>query len=278
MLLEVLDEDLLQSVRHALNEDVGSGDITTALIPEGQTAVAEVICREDAILCGMAWFNAVFSELDTAVKIDWLATDGEQITQNQVLCKLRGPAAAILTGERTALNFLQTLSGTATLARQYADAVDDLPVRILDTRKTLPGLRRAQKYAVRTGGCHNHRHGLFDGILIKENHIRAAGSIHQAVTTARASNSQLPVEVEVETLDEVQAAIDAGADSLLLDNFSVDALRAAVDRAAGQTRLEASGNVSLETLHEIAATGVDFISIGALTKNVHAIDLSMIFM
>jgi len=276
MLLEVLDEDLLHTVRHALNEDVGSGDITTALIPSGQTAVAEVISREDAILCGMAWFNAVFSELDTDVTIDWQVKDGERVTQDQVLCKLRGPAAAILTGERTALNFLQTLSGTATLARQYADAVDDLPVRILDTRKTLPGLRRAQKYAVRMGGCHNHRHGLFDGILIKENHIRAAGSIHQAVTTARTSNKQLPVEVEVETLDEVQAAIDAGADSLLLDNFSVDALRAAVDLAAGQTRLEASGNVSLETLHEVAATGVNFISIGALTKNIHAIDLSMI--
>jgi len=277
MLLEVLDEDLLHTVRQALNEDVGSGDVTTALIPEGQTAAAEVICREDALLCGMAWFNAVFSELDTDVKIDWLATDGERVTQDQVLCKLHGPAAAILTGERTALNFLQTLSGTATLARQYADAVDDLPVRILDTRKTLPGLRRAQKYAVRMGGCHNHRHGLFDGILIKENHIRAAGSIHQAVTTARTSNSHLPVEVEVENLDEVQAAIDAGADSLLLDNFSVDALRAAVDLADGQARLEASGNISLETLREIAATGVDFISIGALTKNVHAIDLSMIF-
>jgi nicotinate-nucleotide pyrophosphorylase (carboxylating) len=277
MLLEVLDEDLLQSVRHALNEDIGSGDVTASLIPAGQTAEAEVICREPAILCGMAWFNAVFSELNTDVKTDWLTKDGDHIQQDQVLCKLHGPTAAMLTGERTALNFLQTLSGTATLARQYADAVDGLPVRILDTRKTLPGLRRAQKYAVRMGGCQNHRHGLFDGILIKENHIRAAGSIHQAVTTVRTLNSDLPVEVEVENLDELQAAIDAGADSLLLDNFSVDALRAAVDMAEGQVKLEASGNISLENLLEIATIGVDFISIGTLTKNIHAIDLTMIF-
>ncbi len=277
MLLEVLDEDLLQSVRHALNEDIGNGDVTTSLIAGGQTAEAEVICREEAILCGMAWFNAVFSELDTDVKTNWLTKDGDRLEQGQVLCKLHGPAVALLTGERTALNFLQTLSGTATLARQYADVVDGLPIRILDTRKTLPGLRRAQKYAVRMGGCHNHRHGLFDGILIKENHIRAAGSIRQAVATVRTLNSDLPVEVEVESLDELQVAIDAGADSLLLDNFSVDALRAAVDMAEGQVKLEASGNISLENLLEIATTGVDFISIGALTKNMHAIDLSMIF-
>lgn len=277
MLLEVLDDDLLHSVRQALNEDVGSGDITASLIPQGKTVEARVICREHAVLCGMAWFSAVFSELDTGVKIHWLAKDGDRLKQNQELCTLNGSAAAILTGERTALNFLQTLSGTATLARQYADVVDGLAVKILDTRKTLPGLRKAQKYAVRTGGCHNHRHGLFDGILIKENHIHAAGSIQQAVTAAQTLNSGLPIEVEVESLDEIRAAIDAGANRLLLDNFSVELLRVAVDIADANVELEASGNISLENLREIAATGIDFISIGALTKNVHAIDLSMIF-
>lgn len=277
MLLEVLDEPLLHTVRSALAEDIGSGDITAALIPPEQTAHATVICREPAVLCGMAWFNAVFAELDTAITIDWKQTDGARLQAGQQLCTLSGPARHILSGERTALNFLQTLSGTATLARHYADAVADLPVRILDTRKTIPGLRLAQKYAVRIGGCHNHRIGLYDGVLIKENHIVAAGSIRDAVLHARRANPDIPIEVEVETTEQIAAAIDAGADRLLLDNFSTAELAAAVQQVYGRVQLEASGGIFLENLRETALTGVDFISIGNLTKHVQAIDLSMRF-
>ena len=277
MLLEVLDEPLLHTVRTALAEDIGSGDITAALIPPEQIAHAVVICREPAVLCGMAWFNAVFAELDTAITIDWQARDGERLEENQPLCTLSGSARHILSGERTALNFLQTLSGTATLARRYADAVSDLPVRILDTRKTIPGLRLAQKYAVRVGGCDNHRIGLYDGILIKENHIAAAGSLHEAVLLARRANPATPVEVEVETTEQITAAIAAGADRLLLDNFSTAALSAAVQQVAGRAQLEASGGITLENLRDTALTGVDFISTGTLTKNLQSIDLSMRF-
>ena len=277
MLLEVLDEPLLHTVRAALAEDIGSGDITAALIPPEQQAHATVICREPAVLCGMAWFNAVFAELDTAISVDWQVQDGAQLQPNQQLCTLSGPARPILTGERTALNFLQTLSGTATLARRYADTVAGLPVRILDTRKTIPGLRLGQKYAVRIGGCVNHRIGLYDGILIKENHIAAAGSIREAVRLARSTSPDIPVEVEVETTEQITAAIDAGADRLLLDNFSPAAMAAAVQQVAGRAELEASGNITLENLRETAMTGVDFISTGTLTKNVQAIDLSMRF-
>ena len=277
MLLEVLDEPLLHSVRTALAEDIGSGDITASLIPPEQTAHATVICRETAVLCGMAWFNAVFAELDTAIRVDWQVQDGEQLQAGQQLCTLSGPARHILTGERTALNFLQTLSGTATLARRYADTVADLPVRILDTRKTIPGLRLAQKYAVRIGGCDNHRIGLYDGILIKENHIAATGSIREAVQMARSTHPDTLVEVEVESVDQVKAAIAAGADRLLLDNFSNSAMTAAVQQVAGRVQLEASGGITLENLRETALTGVDFISTGTLTKNIHAIDLSMRF-
>ena len=277
MLLEVLDEPLLHSVRTALAEDIGSGDITAALIPPEQTAHATVVCRESAVLCGMAWFNAVFAELDTAITIDWQPVDGERLQAGQQLCALSGPARQLLTGERTALNFLQTLSGTATLARRYADAVADLPVRILDTRKTIPGLRLAQKYAVRIGGCDNHRIGLYDGILIKENHIAAAGSLREAVQIARRTAPATLIEVEVETTEQLTAAIDAGADRLLLDNFSTAAMGAAVQLAAGRVQLEASGGITLENLRETALTGVDFISTGTLTKNIQAIDLSMRF-
>ncbi|MDH3901315.1 MAG: carboxylating nicotinate-nucleotide diphosphorylase [Gammaproteobacteria bacterium] len=277
MLLEVLDEDLLQDVRTALSEDIGSGDITAALVPGEETVMATVISRETAVLCGMAWFNAVFAELDTGINVNWQARDGETIRPNQVLCTLAGHAAPILTGERTALNFLQTLSGTATLARHYADAVSGLPVRILDTRKTIPGLRQAQKYAVRTGGCHNHRMGLYDGILIKENHIAAAGSIAAAVAAARATSPGDPVEVEVENPGQLAAALAAGADSLLLDNFSTAQLSEAARQVAGRITLEASGGVTLDNVRDIAQTGVDIISVGALTKNVHAIDISMLF-
>jgi len=277
MLLEVLDTDLLEGVRTALTEDIGSGDITAALVPPQATTTAMVICREPAVICGMAWFNAVFAELDTGITVDWQARDGDRVAPDQHICSVSGPAAPILTGERTALNFLQTLSGTATLARRYADAVSGLAVRILDTRKTLPGLRQAQKYAVRTGGCHNHRHGLYDSILIKENHIATAGSIEQAVHAARAASPGIPVEIEVEDLAQVDAALAAGSDRLLLDNFTASELATAVEQVAGRAQLEASGGIDLDNIRAMAATGVDMISIGALTKNVNAIDFSMLF-
>ena len=277
MLLEVLDEDLLRTVRAALDEDIGSGDITADLIPREQTASATVICRETAVVCGQAWFNAVFAELDSRISISWLVRDGDTVRDNETLCTLSGPARPLLTGERTALNFLQTLSATATRAHRYAETIADLPVRVLDTRKTIPGLRRAQKYAIRVGGCDNHRSGLYDGILIKENHIAAAGSISKAVMNARKANLNVMVEVEVENDDQIQQALAAGADRLLLDNFSLPALTAAVQAVAGRAELEASGGITLENLREVAETGVDFISIGALTKDIHAIDLSMMF-
>jgi nicotinate-nucleotide pyrophosphorylase (carboxylating) len=277
MLLDVLDEDLLHTVRIALAEDIGSGDITAALVPEPRTAEATVISREPAIVCGMAWFNAVFSELDSRVEIDWLVRDGDAVHSNQALCKLSGPARALLSGERTALNFLQTLSATATLSHRYAKTVADLPVRILDTRKTIPGLRNAQKYAVRVGGCDNHRAGLYDGILIKENHIAAAGSIDSAVKQVRADNPGMPVEVEVENGSQLLQALEAGAERLLLDNHSLPELSAAVKTVAGRAGLEASGGVTLDNVREIALTGVDYISTGSLTKDIKAVDLSMIF-
>lgn len=277
MLLETLDKQIHSLARHVLEEDVGSGDITAALIPEATRGKAQIISREAAILCGSAWFDAIFAELDTDVRVSWQAHDGDSLQPGEVICQLEGRARSLLTGERAALNLLQTLSGTATLARRYADAVKGLPVRILDTRKTLPGLRIAQKYAVRTGGCHNHRTGLYDGILIKENHIAAAGSVQAAVEAARRLGTDLPIEIEVEALDQIPEALKAGADILLLDNFDLDQLRTAVTLNRGQARLEASGGVSLDTLREIAATGVDAISVGALTKNVRAVDLSMRF-
>lgn len=277
MLLDVYDEDLLHTVRIALAEDIGSGDITAVLVPEHQTAQATVISRESAIVCGMAWFDAVFSELDSRVEIDWLVRDGDAVHSDQALCKLSGPARALLSGERTALNFLQTLSATATLSHRYAETVADLPVRILDTRKTIPGLRNAQKYAVRIGGCDNHRAGLYDGILIKENHIAAAGSIDSAVKQVRANNPDMPVEVEVENGSQLLQALEAGAERLLLDNHSLPELAAAVKTVAGRAGLEASGGVTLDNVREIALTGVDYISTGSLTKDIKAIDLSMIF-
>lgn len=277
MLLDVLDEDLLHTVRFALAEDIGSGDITAALVPENTSAQATVISRESAIICGMAWFSAVFSELDSRVAINWLVRDGDAVHSNQPLCTLSGPARPLLSGERTALNFLQTLSATATLSHRYAETVADLPVRILDTRKTIPGLRTAQKYAVRIGGCDNHRAGLYDGILIKENHIAAAGSITKAVTQARANNPDMLLEVEIENESQLLQALEAGADRLLLDNHSLPELSAAVKTVNGRARLEASGGVTLENLRETALTGVDYISTGSLTKDIKAIDLSMIF-
>jgi nicotinate-nucleotide pyrophosphorylase (carboxylating) len=277
MRIEVLDQQLLNCVRAALEEDVGSGDVTAALIPATQQARARVITREDAILCGMAWFNAVFAELDSAVTVSWQVRDGAPVSPGTTLCTLAGPARALLTGERTALNFLQTLSATATLARRHADAVAGLPVQVLDTRKTIPGLREAQKYAVRTGGCHNHRSGLYDAFLIKENHIRAAGSIGNAVARARELHPELPLVVEVEHRQQIEEALAAGVERLLLDNFSTGQLREAVTQVAGRARLEASGGVDLTNLRAVAETGVDYISSGSLTKHIRAIDLSMEF-
>jgi nicotinate-nucleotide pyrophosphorylase (carboxylating) len=258
-----------------LSEDLGPGDLTAAIIPAEATATATVLTREPMVLCGRAWFAAVFRRLDSSVAIDWRVEEGAFISPGTVLCSLHGPARALLTGERTALNLLQTLSGTATTARGYAEAVAGTGVRVLDTRKTLPGLRLAQKYAVRCGGCHNHRIGLYDGILIKENHILAAGSITKAVSTAKAMGAAVMIEVEVENLDELREALDAGAERILLDNFSLGMMREAVALARGRAELEVSGNVTLATIREFAETGVDYISVGALTKNLRAIDLSM---
>lgn len=274
-------EEIAAQVALALAEDLGAGDLTAALIPADATSEATVVCREAAVICGCDWFNAVFAQLDQldrTIHIDWMVADGERVAPNQQLCTLSGPSRPLLSGERTALNFLQTLSGTATLASHYAQAVAGSGVRVLDTRKTIPGLRRAQKYAVRCGGGHNHRVGLYDGILIKENHIAAAGSIATAVAQARANApAGIPVEVEVENLHEVGQALDAGADILLLDNMSPQLLRQAVALNKGQARLEASGGITLQNIGEIAATGVDYISVGAITKQLYAIDLSMRF-
>lgn len=272
---EALAEDIRTSAARLLAEDVGPGDITAQLIPAKQWAWARVVSREDAVLCGVAWVDELYRRLDPSVRLTWHAADGDALAPDQVFLELEGPARSLMTGERAALNLLQTLSGTATRTRDYAARVADTGVALLDTRKTLPGLRLAQKYAVTCGGGHNHRLGLHDAFLIKENHIAACGGIAEAVTSARRIASDLPVEVEVESLDELDAALEAGADTIMLDNFALETLREAVARNAGRSRLEASGNVSEATLREIAETGVDCISIGALTKDVKAIDLSM---
>ena len=264
-----------RNVRAALEEDIGSGDITAALIKPGARASGRVITREDGVLCGQPWVNAVFAELDTDVTIEWHYRDGQQINAGDALFSFDGPARSLLTGERCALNFLQLLSGTATTCRRYADLVTSTSVRLLDTRKTIPGLRTAQKYAVRTGGCHNHRIGLYDAFLIKENHIAACGGIKAAVETARKNAPGKPVEVEVESIPELEEAIAAACDRVMLDNFSLTQTAEAVALAAGRVELEASGNVTEDTLLAIAQTGVDFVSIGALTKDCRALDLSM---
>ena len=261
----------------ALREDIGTGDVTARLIAKDTQATARVISREAGILCGVDFVNAVFAELDSTLQVVWAGRDGDPIEADAELFTVSGNARAILTGERTALNFLQLLSGTATLAHHYAQLVADTSVRLLDTRKTIPGLRLAQKYAVTCGGCHNHRMGLYDAYLIKENHIEASGGIAKAVAAAREKTPDLPVEVEVESLEELRIALDAGADRIMLDNFAVGLLREAVAMAAGAAELEASGNVSEQTIRSIAETGVDFISIGALTKCVTPLDLSMRF-
>lgn len=272
-----LPNDLAAAVSRALAEDIGSGDVTAQLISIDTAGQATIITREPAILCGTAWVDEVYKQLDGKVEVEWLAGDGDAVKENQLLCALRGPARSLLTGERTALNFLQTLSATATITRAYVEAVAGTHVDILDTRKTVPGLRHAQKYAVLCGGGRNHRHGLYDAILIKENHIMAAGSIAAAIQAARKLNAVIPLEVEVENLQELQEALQAGADSILLDNFTVPQLAEAVALTQGQAKLEASGGISLDSIRAVAETGIDFISVGALTKHIRAIDLSLRF-
>jgi nicotinate-nucleotide pyrophosphorylase (carboxylating) len=271
------EEVITSHVRSALDEDVGTGDLTAQLIAPDSRVAAGVLAREDCVVCGRPWFDAVFAQLDPGSRVEWMVVDGDRVKPGQQLCRVVGVARAVLTGERTALNYLQTLSGTATFARQYADAVAGTGVRILDTRKTLPGLRLQQKYAVRCGGCHNHRMGLYDAILIKENHIAAAGSLRSALRSVARVAPGVVVEVEVETLEQLREALLAGAKRILLDNFSLGRLREAVRITAGTARLEASGGVSLATVRTIAETGVDDISVGALTKHVRAVDLSMRF-
>ncbi len=275
-----LSEHIVATVQAALREDIGDGDLTAALVPRKQAARAVIIARESAIICGQAWAEEVFKQIGDEIKLTWQVPEGGEAIADQVICELRGPARPLLTGERTALNFLQLLSGTATAAHRAAAAVADTAVSILDTRKTIPGLRLAQKYAVRCGGAKNHRMGLFDAILIKENHIVAAGGIQPAVHAALEQSASVLIQVEVETLDQVREALVSGAQRLLLDNFDLEQLKKAVqlreELNAGVT-LEASGGITRDRLDEVAATGIDFISSGALTKHLRAIDLSMRF-
>ncbi len=270
-----LAEDIAKSVTAALAEDIGSGDITAQLIPAGQIAEANIITREDCIFCGKAWVEEVFRQLDPQVQITWYIEDGQSATANSLLFTLKGSARSLLTGERAALNFVQTLSGTATVSNQYASQVAHTSVKLLDTRKTIPGLRTAQKYAVACGGCHNHRIGLYDAFLIKENHIAACGGIAKAIAAARVIAPGKPVEVEVENFAELDQALAAGADIIMLDNFSTENMKKAVAINVGRAKLEASGNINEQTLIPTAETGVDFISIGGLTKHCRAVDLSM---
>ncbi|TWC18109.1 nicotinate-nucleotide pyrophosphorylase [carboxylating] [Pseudomonas sp. SJZ085] len=270
-----LTAEIEANVRRALLEDIGSGDITAQLIPAERLAKAIIITREAAIISGTAWVDAVFRQLDSRVAVHWQVRDGDRASPDQVLFHLEGPARSLLTGERSALNFLQMLSGVATRARYLADFVADTQVKLLDTRKTLPGLRLAQKYAVTCGGCHNHRIGLYDAFLIKENHIAACGGIAQAIATAHKIAPGKPVEVEVESLAELKEALAANADIIMLDELSLDDMREAVRLNGGKAKLEASGGINENTLRPIAETGVDYISIGAMTKDVKAVDLSM---
>ena len=272
---DLLQEAIETNVRHALDEDIQSGDITAMLIPADQTAHARVITREPMVLAGRPWVDAVFGTLDSDIRVQWHASEGDVLQANDVVFEVEGNTRALLTGERTALNFLQTLSGVATVAREWAQKIAHTDAVILDTRKTIPGLRQALKYAVRTGGCANHRMGLWDAFLIKENHIAACGSITLAVQKAREIAPGKPVEVEVETLAQLEEAVAAGAERVMLDNFDLETMREAVALAKGKTELEASGGVDDTTLVAIAETGVDYISIGALTKHLRAIDLSM---
>lgn len=273
-----LQHNIETQVSAALTEDIGSGDLTAALIPAARQGRASVITRQPMVICGQPWVDAVFRHIDSKVRTDWRLQEGMLAKADQTLFSIEGPARALLTGERTALNFLQTLSATATLTRRYVDAVKGTKAVIVDTRKTLPGLRLAQKYAVKVGGGSNHRIGLYDGVLIKENHIIASGGVVNALRIAQENTPKgVPIQIEVETLDQLRDALDAGAKMILLDNFDLARMREAVKLNAGRSKLEGSGGVNLDTVRAIAETGVDRISIGALTKNINAIDLSMRF-
>jgi len=277
--IEQIQADITHSVQIALAEDIGenlnNGDITAQLIPAESQSHARIISRDNAIIAGCPWVNEVFQQLDPAVQVIWHIKEGQQVNANDTLFELKGSSRSLLTGERTALNFLQTLSAVATKCFMYSEKVKHTQVKLLDTRKTIPGLRTALKYAVTMGGCHNHRIGLYDAFLIKENHINACGSIQQAITQAHIIAPGKPVEVEVESFEELDQALKAGADIIMLDNFSITDTKKAVDLAAGKTKLEASGGITDETLASIAETGVDFISIGVFTKDITAVDLSM---
>ena len=275
LLLEQLSAEIVANVRIALAEDVGSGDITAQLIPAEQLARAKVITREPAVISGVAWVTEVFRQVDSSVQLRWLVADGQRVQANDVLFELQGKARSLLTGERAALNFLQSLSAVATRSQYFADMVTGTAVKLLDTRKTLPGLRLAQKYAVTCGGCHNHRLGLYDAFLIKENHIAACGGVAATVAAAHRIAPGKPVEVEVENLAELREALAAGADIIMLDELSLEDMRTAVQLNASQAKLEASGGVNEQTIRAIAETGVDYISLGTLTKDVQAVDLSM---
>jgi len=275
--LQVPQSVIEENVFNALKEDIGEGDITAELIPHDNISLATVISREPCVFCGLDWFEESYRQIDEEILIDWCVDDGEYIEAEQIICTISGSSQNIVTGERTALNFLQTLSATATLSARYAEKIAGTETKILDTRKTIPGLRLAQKYAVSCGGCENHRLGLFDAFLIKENHINACDGITNAVNEARFHNPDLQVEVEVENMDELQQALDAGADRVLLDNFDIETLQQAVKTCKGKIICEASGNITLDNIHAVANTGVDYISTGALTKDIKAIDLSMRF-
>ena len=275
LVLADLTAEIEANARRALSEDIGNGDITAQLIPAERMAHATIITREDAVIAGSAWVDAVFRLVDPRVAVHWQVSDGERVQPNQALFHLEGPARALLSGERSALNFLQALSAVATRCRAYADMVAGTQVKLLDTRKTLPGLRLAQKYAITCGGCHNHRIGLYDAFLIKENHIAACGGIAAAISAAHKIAPGKPVEIEVENLEELQQALDAGADIVMLDELSLDDMRTAVRLTDGKAKLEASGGINDTTLRAIAETGVDYISLGTLTKDIKAVDLSM---
>ncbi|WP_326517953.1 carboxylating nicotinate-nucleotide diphosphorylase [Acinetobacter sp. CAAS 2-6] len=273
----LLEQSIQINIQQALQEDIGDGDITALLTPEDEQATATIITREDMVLAGQPWVNALIQAYDPNVKIEWLKQEGEQVQANEAFLKLAGSARSLLTVERPALNFVQTLSAVATKVAHYVKELEGLQTKLLDTRKTIPGLRIAQKYAVTVGGGQNHRLGLFDAFLIKENHIMAAGGIPQAIAKAHEIAPGKPVEVEVETWDELNQALEAGADIVMLDNFSQQQMIDAVKHVAGRCKLEASGNITLANLREVASTGVDYISMGALTKDVKAVDLSMRF-
>ncbi len=276
-ILQVPQSVIVENVFYALKEDIGDGDITAELIPQDNISLATVISRENCVFCGLDWFEETYRQIDEEILIDWFVNDGDSIEADQVICTISGSSRHILSGERTALNFVQMLSGTATLSKKYAKKLKGTNTKVLDTRKTIPGLRMAQKYAVSCGGCENHRLGLFDAFLIKENHIKACDGIHNAVNEARFHNPDLKIEVEVENLDELNQAINAGTDRVLLDNFDIKTLKQAVAICKGNIISEASGNITIDNIKEVAKTGVDYISTGALTKDVKAIDLSMRF-